>query len=332
MALQARDRPRARTAAATLPVRPSGRIRPPTPARARAGNVSPLPFQPLADAFELYFKDAFLERCPAPPRLREAMRYAALGPGKRLRPLLVLLTCEAVGGDWLRALPAAVAVECVHAFSLVHDDLPAMDNDDYRRGRLTTHKRFGEALGILAGDALLAFAFEELAMLEGAGVAPAQVIDAVRRLAHASGADDLVGGQALDMASEGKRVIARKVEAIHTRKTGALMGAAMALGAIAGGAEPRTVAVLDDAGRMLGFAFQIHDDLLNAGSSLRRLGKRAGTDEARGKATYHRAAGREAAQRKERGLLRATRGIIETHCPHPARLLTLLDAMAVRER
>jgi geranylgeranyl diphosphate synthase type II len=244
----------------------------------------------------------------------------------------VLLACDAVGGDWFRALPAAVAVECVHAYSLVHDDLPAMDDDDYRRGRLTTHRKFGEALGILAGDALLAFAFEELTMLEGAGVAAARVLDAIRRLAHASGADDLVGGQALDMAAEGRRTAARAVEAVHTRKTGALMGAALALGAIAGGAEPRTVAVLDDAGRLLGFAFQIHDDLLNAHSSLRRIGKRAGTDAARGKATYPGAAGRTAALRRERLLLRSAKGIIVTHCERPARLLALADAIAVRDR
>ena len=286
----------------------------------------------LADAFEIYFKDALSERCAGPSKLREAMRYAALGPGKRVRPLLVLLSCEAVGGDWFHALPAAVAVECVHAFSLVHDDLPAMDDDDYRRGRLTTHRKYGEALGLLAGDALLAFAFEELTMLEGAGVPAARVVEAVRRLAHASGADDLAGGQALDMAAEGRRVRAVDVEAIHTRKTGALMGACLALGGIAGGADPRTVAVLDDAGRLMGFVFQIHDDLLNASSSLRKLGKRAGTDTARGKATYHRAAGQAAALEKERSLLRSARIMLETHCPHPTRLLALLDALAVRER
>jgi geranylgeranyl diphosphate synthase type II len=290
------------------------------------------PFPALASAFEIYFRDALAERCPAPPRLRAAMRYAALGPGKRLRPLLVMLGCEAVGGDWFRALPAAVAVECVHAFSLVHDDLPAMDDDDYRRGRLTTHRMFGEALGILSGDALLAFAFEELVMLEGAGVPAPRVVEAVRRLARASGAADLVGGQALDMAAEGRRVTTRDIVGIHTRKTGALMGASLALGAIVGGAEPRIVAVLDDAGRLVGFAFQIHDDLLNARSSLEELGKRTGTDAARGKATYHRAAGRAAALRREQLLLRSARGIIETHCPSPERLLTLLEAVAVRER
>ena len=304
------------------------------PPRRRRAAATPaaLPHPDLARAFEINFRDALSERLPGPPRLRAAMRYAALGPGKRLRPLLVLLGCEAVGGDWFHALPAAVAVECVHAFSLVHDDLPAMDDDDYRRGRLTTHRRFGEALGVLAGDALLAFAFEELAMLEGAGVPAPRVVEAVRRLAHASGADELVGGQALDMAAEGRRVRTAGVEAIHSRKTGALMGACLALGAIAGRADARTVAVLDDAGRALGFAFQIHDDLLNSGSTLRKLGKRAGTDAARGKATYPRAAGVTAARRRERLLSTSARAIIETHSVRPARLLALLDAVAVRER
>ncbi len=324
MRAKAAKRPRARRAA------PAGR---PARVRASARTDDPLrEFQSLGDAFEVYFKDAFLERCPAPPRLRAAMRYAALGPGKRLRPLLALLACEAVGRDWFRALPAAVAVECVHAFSLVHDDLPAMDDDDYRRGRLTTHKKFGEALGVLAGDALLAFAFEELAMLEGAGVEPVRVVEAVRRLAHASGADDLVGGQALDMAAEGRRVRPSDVEAIHTRKTGALMGACLALGAIAGGAGTHTASVLDDAGRLLGFAFQIQDDLLNAGSSLKKLGKRAGTDAARGKATYHKAAGTAEALREQELLMRSAGGIIRTHCLRPERLLALLDAVAVREK
>jgi geranylgeranyl pyrophosphate synthase len=158
------------------------------------------------------------------------------------------------------------------------------------------------------------------------------VVEAVRRLAHASGSDDLVGGQALDMAAEGRRVRAADVEAIHARKTGALMGACLALGGLVGGADPRTVAVLDDAGRLMGLVFQIHDDLLNASSSLRKLGKRTGTDAARGKATYHRAVGQAAAVKMERSLLHSARGIIETHCSHSARLLALLDALAVREK
>ncbi len=309
--------------------------RPARAAKARASKVRAprvRPLASLADAFEIYFRDALSERCPGPRRLREAMRYAALGPGKRLRPQLVLLACDAVGGDWFHALPAAVAVECVHAFSLVHDDLPAMDDDDFRRGRPTTHRKFGEALGVLSGDALLAFAFEELTMLDGAGVPPGRVVEAVRRLAHAAGADDLVGGQALDMAAERRRVRLADVEAIHTRKTGALMGACLALGAIAGGADRASTDVLDDAGRLVGFAFQIHDDLLNTDSSLRRLGKRTGTDAARGKATYPGVAGAAAARRRADALLDSARRAIGLHSQRPARLLALLDAVAVRER
>ncbi|MBI5709986.1 MAG: polyprenyl synthetase family protein [Candidatus Eisenbacteria bacterium] len=300
-------------------------------ARAR-GPARHGPLEARRRTFERCFVRALTARCQGPGRVAEAMRYAALGPGKRVRPLLVLCACEAVGGDWRRALPAAVAVECVHAFSLVHDDLPALDDDDYRRGRLTTHRKFGEALGILAGDALLAFAFEELARLQYVHVPSPRVVVAVRWLARASGSADLIGGQALDMAAERKRVTPRDAGAIHRRKTGALMGACLALGAIAGGADARQIAALDRAGRQLGFAFQIHDDLLNADSSLAQLGKRAGTDRARGKATYHGTAGREAAVRKERLLLRSARGIIERCCRHPANLLALLEAVAAREK
>ena len=190
-------------------------------------------FEPLRRAIEQRLAHVLRERADGPGRLGPALRYAALSPGKRVRPLLVLSACEAVGGPWKRALPAAVAVECVHAFSLAHDDLPAMDDDDYRRGRLTTHKKFGEALGVLAGDALLAFAFEELSRLADDGVPAARVVEAVRRLGHAAGAEQLVGGQALDIAAEGRKPTARLVRDIHERKTGALMGAALALGALA---------------------------------------------------------------------------------------------------
>lgn len=246
--------------------------------------------------------------------------------------MLALATCEAVGGAWRRALPAAIAVECVHAFSLVHDDLPAMDDDDFRRGRPTTHRRFGEALGVLAGDALLALAFEELARLADVGVPPLRVVDAVRRLAHAAGAHELVGGQALDVAAEGRRAGRRRVRAIHERKTGALMGVSLALGAIAGGASPRSVGRLQTIGVQLGLAFQIHDDLLNAGSTLRRLGKRTGTDAARGKATYPAAAGAERARAEAADLLRAVEAAIARECRKPRRLLALIAATAVRER
>ena len=249
-----------------------------------------------------------------------------------MRPLLALTACEAVGGRWRTALPAAIAVECVHAFSLVHDDLPALDDDDYRRGRLTTHKKFGEAIGILAGDALLAFAFEELALLEPEGVPARRVVEAVARLAYASGGERLIGGQALDLAAEGQAVTGRDVGEIHWNKTGALMGAAMALGAIAGGAPPEQVTRLEWAGGFLGTAFQIQDDLLNAGSSLRRLGKRPGTDAARGKATFPRAMGEASSREAIDSILELAKAEIERVCPKPRPLLTLIDAIAARER
>jgi len=289
-------------------------------------------FEPLAMAFEQRLARALRERADGPGRVGQALRYAALSPGKRVRPLMVLAACDAVGGSWKRALPAAVAVECVHAFSLVHDDLPAMDDDDYRRGRLTTHKKFGDALGVLAGDALLAFAFEELSRLPAEGVPAPRALDAVRRLAHAAGAMQLVGGQALDVAAEGKKASARLVRDIHERKTGALFGASLALGAIAGDADARTVQALDETGRIIGLAFQIQDDLLNTAGSLRALGKRPGTDAARGKATYPAAVGESRARREAIGLLRAVRSALTRYCARPQRLMQLIEVLAKRER
>ena len=281
--------------------------------------------------FERALANAVRRRAGGPGRLGEALRYAALSPGKRLRPQLTLAACEAVGGEWRRALPAAIAIECVHAFSLVHDDLPAMDDDDYRRGRLTTHKRYGEALGILSGDALLAFAFEELTRLEREGIPAARALEAVRRLGRAAGADELVGGQALDIAAEGRRPTASLVRAIHLRKTGALMGAALALGALAGDAGETTVERLDEAGRQLGLAFQITDDLLNADSSLATLGKRSGTDEARGKATFPAAVGAVRARAEAARLIVRVSRSVERLCSQPSALLELIEATARRE-
>ena len=286
----------------------------------------------LRHAFERYFARALPPARTTPPRLHQAMRYGALSPGKRLRPLLVLAACDAVGGDWRRALPAAAAVECAHAFSLIHDDLPAMDDDDFRRGRPTTHRRYGEALGILAGDALLARAFEELARLAERGVPAARAARAVRWLAAACGSRELVGGQALDLAAEGRRTDGLAVRDIHRRKTGALIACSLQLGALVGGAGAARVGELGALGRRLGLAFQIHDDLLNRGSSLRRLGKRAGTDAARRKATYPRAVGEQRArleaERLYAGVARRIRGL----GPRAAALGEVVLAAAERVR
>jgi geranylgeranyl diphosphate synthase type II len=283
-------------------------------------------------AFERRFSGVLPPAAAVPKRLHAAMRYGALAPGKRLRPLLVLTACEAAGGAWHKALPAAAAVECVHAFSLIHDDLPAMDDDDYRRGRLTTHKKYGDALGVLAGDALLALAFEELTRLGEQGVPPARVVDAVRVLAAAAGSRELVGGQALDLEAEGKKATASRVRDIHLRKTGALIAACMELGAIAAGAPARKRAALAASGRQLGLAFQIHDDLLNRGATLVRLGKRAGTDERRRKATWVRAVGearaREDAAALYMDVLDRVYGLGERATP----LCQLIVAVAERRR
>ena len=310
--------------------RPPATASPAATARRRRTGAPRDPFAARRATFERYLERALETRCRAPGRLGEAIRYAVLSPGKRVRPLFTLASCEAVGGRWRAALPAAAAVECVHAFSLVHDDLPAMDNDDFRRGLPTTHKKFDEATAVLAGDALLAFAFQELTCLWGGGVPSARVIQAVYRLAEASGGEQLMAGQALDIESEGREVGERDVFDIHRRKTGALFGAAMALGGIAGRGTPERTNALESAGRHLGLAFQIRDDLLNTESSLQRLGKRAGTDAAKGKATYPGVVGRERARSIAASHLDLTFFILEEYRLLTSQLERLIAAMAAR--
>jgi hypothetical protein len=250
-----------------------------------------------------------------------------------VRPLLVLAACTAVGGAWKRALPAAVAVECAHAFSLVHDDLPAMDDDDYRRGRLTTHKKFGEALGVLAGDALLAFAFEELSRLAGEGVPAPRVVEAVRRLGHATGALQLVGGQALDIGAEGRKPSARQVRDIHERKTGALFGASLALGRDRGrcrhahrgrarGGRPHGGPGVPDPGRSPQRERHVARHARQAPGH--RRGPRQG-DVSRGGGGVARTSrgGGVAPERPQRD---------RTRCAKPELLLGLVEALAKRER
>jgi geranylgeranyl pyrophosphate synthase len=283
-------------------------------------------------AFERYFSRVLPRASETPARLHAAMRYAALAPGKRVRPLLALGACEAAGGRWQHALPAAAAVECVHAFSLVHDDLPAMDDDDFRRGRPTTHRKYGEGMAILAGDALLALGFEQIARLAERGVRPARVARAARLLAEACGSRELIGGQALDLEAEGRRVSRAGVRSIHSRKTGALVRAALELGGIAAGAGERTLAALASLGRDLGLAFQIHDDLLNVGSSLSRLGKRAGTDAARGKATWPLVVGESRAREDAARLYARTIDRVAAFGTRGRGLARLVIAVAERER
>jgi geranylgeranyl diphosphate synthase type II len=224
-----------------------------------------------------------------PTSLLEAMRYSLLAPGKRLRPILVVMAAETCGGSEANPWPAACAVEMIHAYSLIHDDLPAMDDDDLRRGLPTCHKKFGEALAILAGDALLTMAFQVLAE----GSPPRTAAACCKELARAAGAAGMVGGQVDDLAWEqgGDRNV-EGLEDLHQRKTSALIRASLRLGALAAYAhrnDPPPAELLerlDDYGRCLGLAFQIIDDLLDVEGEAEQTGKRVGKDAARGKLTY----------------------------------------------
>jgi geranylgeranyl diphosphate synthase type II len=221
-----------------------------------------------------------------PAKIYEAMRYSLLAGGKRLRPILCLATCELTGGSIEMALPTACALEMIHTMSLIHDDLPAMDNDDYRRGKLTNHKVFGEDIAILAGDGLLAYAFEYVAT-RTRGVPPLQIIEVIARLGRTVGAAGLVGGQVLDLESEGKTDIdAETLSFIHTHKTGALLETSVVSGAVLAGASAEEIDRLTHYARNIGLAFQIVDDVLDITATTEELGKTAKKDLQAQKATY----------------------------------------------
>jgi len=222
-----------------------------------------------------------------PEVIFEAVCYSLFAGGKRLRPILCLAAAEAVGGDTRAAMPAACAIEMIHTYSLIHDDLPSMDNDDYRRGRLTSHKAFGEDIAILAGDALLTEAFALLTRRDlMPGVPPERLLDVANEIAVAAGYFGMVGGQVLDVRSEGKKVDLDTLHMIHRRKTGAMIRVSLRAGAILGGAPEAALAALTDYGERVGLAFQIADDILNVEGDSTLLGKGTGSDAARGKVTF----------------------------------------------
>jgi geranylgeranyl diphosphate synthase type II len=221
------------------------------------------------------------------------MAYSLLAGGKRLRPILALAGCEAVGGQPQTALPLACALEMIHTYSLIHDDLPAMDNDDFRRGRPTNHKVFGEAMAILAGDSLLTEAFAVAAR----SPAPASVVVKVLvELASASGAAGMVGGQVIDVEATGQKVDVALLRRLHGKKTGALLSVSVCAGARLGGADPESLARLRIYAEALGLAFQIVDDVLDVTADLQTLGKDPGSDKEAGKTTYVDLLGVEGAQ------------------------------------
>ncbi len=252
--------------------------------------------------------DRYLERCVPNARradkLTRAMRYTLFSAGKRIRPILAIAAAEAVGGAVAPALPFACALEMIHTYSLIHDDLPAMDDDALRRGKPSNHVVFGEAVAILAGDALLTDAFRIMAEAAGrAGVRQGQAVQALAEIATASGARGMVGGQAADMAAENTAPDLPTVEFIHVRKTGALIRAAVRAGALLGGASPEQLRRLTRYGEFIGLAFQVADDILDAEAPSVITGKNSGRDQVRHKATFPAVLGMSAAKERARELL-----------------------------
>lgn len=234
----------------------------------------------------------------------KAMRYSLFAGGKRLRPILCIAGAEAVGGDGRSVLPVACAFEMIHTYSLIHDDLPVMDNDDMRRGKPTNHKVFGEAVALLAGDGLLTKAFH-LMTVSGSesDPAPGALLQVIGLIATAAGYDGMVGGQVVDIQSEGKEVDSSVVKFIHTRKTGALIAASVRSGAILCGAEEHHLKALTSYGEDIGLAFQIADDVLNVEGSSREMGKSVGSDADQGKITYPAVFGLEESKKIQRALV-----------------------------
>jgi geranylgeranyl diphosphate synthase type II len=252
--------------------------------------------------------DRLLDAClpkedTLPASLHKAMRYSVFAGGKRIRPILMIAACEAVAGDVARVLPAACAMEMVHAYSLIHDDLPAMDDDDFRRGRPTNHKVFGEANAILAGDALLTEAFILLSNPESNPGVPAEtLLRVIHLIGRCAGSLGMVAGQVVDMESEGAEVDLPTLEYIHTHKTGALILASIQTGALLGGGSEDALAALTRYGEAAGLAFQLTDDILDVVGEQELLGKDVGSDQARGKATYVALLGLEGARVRAREL------------------------------
>ena len=221
-----------------------------------------------------------------PEEIWESMRYSVLAGGKRLRPVLCLETCKVLSGDYTQAIPTACAIEMLHSQSLIHDDLPCMDNDDYRRGKPTNHKVFGESTAVLAGDALLSFAPQIIIQKTPKTVPEQSILRVLEEFLVSAGAEKLIAGQVVDIASEGKQIDKQTLNFIHDNKTAALFKLSLRTGAILGGADENTLKALTDYAEKLGLAFQIMDDILDVTSTLEELGKTPGKDEKEGKVTY----------------------------------------------
>ena len=265
-----------------------------------------------------------------PAGLGDAMRYAVLDGGKRLRPLLVLAACEAVDGQSEAAMRAAVAVELIHAYSLVHDDMPCMDDDALRRGKPTVHVKYGEAQAMLAGDAMQALAFEVLTPEEG--MDPRLQARLVALLARAAGHEGMAGGQAIDLASVGRSLDEAALREMHRRKTGTLLQASVLMGAACGSTTPQTWQALSDYGAAIGLAFQVVDDILDVTQASETLGKTAGKDLENNKPTYVTVLGLQAARQHASELHRqAQAALARSGLSRTGRLSWLADKVVERQ-
>jgi geranylgeranyl diphosphate synthase type II len=274
--------------------------------------------------------DRFLPRATMKPAtVHKAMRYSLFAGGKRMRPVLALAAAEACGGDIARALPAACAVECIHTYSLIHDDLPCMDDDDLRRGRPTSHKVFGEGVAVLAGDALLTIAFEILAQAEPTRRYSTAAI--IRELASASGSKWLIGGQVADLEGEGRKLTGADLKYIHRCKTAALLTSSIRLGAMSANATDARLRDLTDFGQALGLAFQVIDDILDVTQTTERLGKTAGKDVAATKATYPAIHGLDRSRAEAHRLTAAAHKALKPFGAKAARLRAIADYLLARE-
>jgi geranylgeranyl diphosphate synthase, type II len=266
-----------------------------------------------------------------PEQIYEAMRYSLMAGGKRLRPILCLATCELAGGTIEMAMPTACALEMIHTMSLIHDDLPAMDNDDYRRGKLTNHKVFGEAVAILAGDGLLAYAFEHIAE-ETHHVPADRLMKVIARLGRAVGAAGLVGGQVVDLECEGAQGITiETLNFIHTHKTAALLETSVVSGAILAGAPEADVQRLLRYAQAIGLAFQIVDDILDITATAEELGKTAGKDLTAQKVTYPSFWGIEESQRQAQQLIEQAKAEVAVFGDQAQPLMALADYITARK-
>jgi geranylgeranyl diphosphate synthase type II len=264
-----------------------------------------------------------------PKTIHQAMRYSIFAGGKRLRPVICLATAEVISGKNDDAIPLACAVECIHTYSLIHDDLPSMDNDDFRRGKPTSHKVYGEGVAVLAGDALLTIAFEMAASCRAWPRYSHQ--DVIHELAVAAGSQKLIAGQVADLEGEGRKISPAELRYIHDNKTAALIASSIRLGAMSANATPKQLALLTEFGETLGLAFQVIDDILDVTQTSEKLGKSAGKDIAAQKATYPALLGLDKAKKEADRLTAKARAALKPFGKAAAPLEAIADYLLKRE-